>query len=99
MQAFKRYRPLSYLQTNAADVARELAEESGAVVITEDGVPSFVCLSFDEFYRMQETNALVKLVKIGEHEIKQGQYKTLAEARKELDQRFVKTGKVQGQQE
>jgi prevent-host-death family protein len=94
MVAAKRYRPISYLQTNTADLAKELAEEASAVVITENGVPSFVCVSFEEYYRMLETNALVKLVNMGEREIEQGKFRPLSEARKELDERFVRSHKA-----
>lgn len=97
MEVPKRYRPITYLESNAADLARELAEDASAVVITQDGMPSFVCLSYDEYYRLQETNALLKLVNLGEREIEQGKYKSLAEARKELDKRFAKNKNEQSQ--
>lgn len=92
VESAKRYRPISYLQTNAADVAKELLQESGPLVITDNGVPSFVCLSLDEYHRIQETNALVTLVRMGEQEIHEGKFKTLDDARKELDRRFLKRG-------
>jgi prevent-host-death family protein len=89
MAIAKRFRPISFLKSNTADVAKELAEEAGAIVITQNGVPSFVCVSFEEYYQMQETNALVKLVSMGEREIKRGEYKTLSDARSDLDKRIL----------
>ena len=51
MEVAKRFRPISYLKTNTADVAKELQEESGTVVITQNGVPAFVCVSFEDYYQ------------------------------------------------
>lgn len=89
MSIAKRFRPISYLKSNTADVAKELAEESGTIVITQNGVPSFVCVSFEEYYQMQETNALLKLISLGEREIRRGEYKTLSDARVDLDRRIL----------
>lgn len=89
MTIAKRFRPISFLKTNTADLAKELADEAGAIVITQNGVPSFVCVSFEDYYQMQETNALLKIVAMGEREIERGEFKSLAEARAELDKRIL----------
>jgi prevent-host-death family protein len=96
MDSAKRYRPLAYLKTNAEDVAKELTEEAGPVIITVDGAPSFACISLEEYYQMQETNALVKLINLGQREIKSGRYESLADARASLDEIILK-GKVADQ--
>lgn len=85
MNISKRYRPISYLKSNTADVAKEVSEQSGPVVITQNGVPSFVCVSMEEYYQTQETNALIKIVNLGKREIKLGKYEPLADARASLD--------------
>ena len=89
MEVAKSYRPISYLKNNTADVAKEIAETSSAVVITQNGVPSFVCVSMEEYYQTQETNALVKLINMGKREIEKGKIRPLAEARAELDKRIL----------
>ena len=58
----KRFRPISFLNINTVEVAKELAEKSGTIVFTQNGVPSFVCVSYEDYYQLQETNALLKLV-------------------------------------
>ena len=87
MDISKRYRPISYLKTNTADLAKEISEQAGPVVITQDGVPSFVCVSVsvEEYYEMRETTALIKIVNLGRREIKRGKYESLADARASLD--------------
>ena len=85
----KQYRPISYLKSNTADVAREIAETSSTVVITQNGVPAFVCVSMEEYYQTQETNALLKLINMGKREIEQGNLRPLSDARSDLDQRIL----------
>ena len=89
MEVAKNYRPISYLKTNTADVAKEIAETSSAVVITQNGVPSFVCVSMEEYYQTQETNALLKLINLGKRETEKGNVRPLSEARAELDKRIL----------
>lgn len=89
MGVAKSYRPISYLKTNAADVAREIAEHSSAVVITQNGVPLFVCMSMEEYHQTQETNALLKLLSLGKREVERGNIRPLSEARADLDKRIL----------
>jgi prevent-host-death family protein len=84
MEVAKRFRPISYLKTNTADVAKELAD-SGTVVITQNGIPAFVCVSFEDYYRSQETNALLKLVNMGEKEKAAGKVTPLAQAKLDME--------------
>ena len=92
MDVAKSYRPISYLKTNTADVAREVAENAATVVITQNGVPSFVCVSMEEYYHTQETNALLKLIQLGKRQAERGDVRPLSAARAELDKR-VASGK------
>lgn len=89
MEIAKRYRPISYLKTNTADVAKEIAEQASAVVITQNGVPAFVCVSMEEYYQTQETNALLKLINMGQREVAKGNVRPLSEARSDLDKRLL----------
>lgn len=89
MEIAKRYRPISYLKTNTADVAKEISETSSAVVITQNGVPAFVCVSMEEYYQTQETNALLKLIHMGEREAAKGNLRPLSEARTSLNERVL----------
>lgn len=87
MNVAKTYRPISYLKTNTADVAREVGENASTVVITQNGVPSFVCVSMEEYYQTQETNALLKLIQLGKRQADQGDVRPLSAAREDLNQR------------
>lgn len=89
MTGIKRYRPISYLKTNAADLVREVAEQASPVVITQEGVPAIVCLSMEAYQQTQETQALLKLLALGRREIERGRSRSIAEARAELEQRLL----------
>ena len=90
MAVAKTYSPISYLKTNTADVAKEIGETSSAVIITQNGVPAFVCVSMEEYYQTQETNALIKLINMGKREVEKGNVRPLSEARAELDKRILR---------
>ena len=89
MNDTKTNRPISYLMSNADDLAREIAERSSTVIITENGEPSFVCLAFDEYEQLQETIALLKLIHLGRQDIQESKFTELSEARRQLDQRIL----------
>lgn len=85
MELAKRFRPISYLKSNTADVAKELQDESDTVVITQNGVPSFVCVSFEEHRRSLETKALIKLLSLTQAEKAEGKVSSLEEAQAYMD--------------
>lgn len=86
MDVVKRYHPISYLKTNTAEVARQLAEETDSLIITQNGVPAFVCVSMDEYHQTKETNALLRILALSDREVKRGNATSLEAARAELDQ-------------
>jgi prevent-host-death family protein len=80
MTIARRFVPISYLKTNTADVAKELKDDAGTIVVTQNGVPAFVCINFEDYYRTQETHALLKIVALGDKEEAEGRVTPLAEA-------------------
>lgn len=62
MQLANNIKPISYLKTNASTLAKELAAGRDSLVITENGVPAFVCMGVQEFDDMKQTIALLKLL-------------------------------------
>jgi prevent-host-death family protein len=85
MDLSKRFHPISYLKTNTADVAKELQSQNNTVVVTQNGVPAFVCVNFEDYHQQQETNALLKLLSLGEKEKAAGQVLSLEEAMREME--------------
>ena len=89
METVKRYHPISYLKTHTAEVARQLTEETDALIITQNGVPAFVCVSMEEYHQTRETNALLRLLALGEREAQRGNVQPLEYARAELDKSLL----------
>lgn len=94
MEVAKRFRPISYLKTNTADVAKETQE--GTVVVTQNGVPAFVCVSFEDYYQTQETNALLKLLSMGEKEKAAGKVTPLEQAKRDMEAAIFGSAKKAG---
>lgn len=84
MEVAKSFLPISYLKTNTADVAKQLESDSGTIVITQNGVPAFVCVSFEDYYHQQETTSLLKLISLGEKAKAAGKVTPLEQAKEEM---------------
>jgi prevent-host-death family protein len=82
MEVAKSFRPISYLKTNTADVAKQVLD--GNIVVTQNGIPAFVCVSYEQFYLQQETNALLKLISMGEREKAADKVTPLEQAKEEM---------------
>ena len=78
MNLSKNIKPISYLKANAAQVALELKDTGQAMIITQNGEATMVVQSVDEYERMQETLALLKMLAQSQQAVTQG--KTVSSA-------------------
>ena len=83
-------KPISYLKANAAKIAKELKEDGEAYIITQNGEPTMVVQSVQEFEQTQETLAMLKMLAQSEQDFKQGKVVSAADAIKALRQRRQK---------
>lgn len=72
-------KPISFLKANAAQVLIDLAERREPMVITQNGEATAVIQDIASFEATQETLALLKLLAIGNRDIKAGQTRPLGE--------------------
>jgi prevent-host-death family protein len=79
MYSSSRIKPISYLKANAAELLAELAEQREPLVITQNGEAKAVLQDIASFEQVQETLALLKLLALGDREVKAGKVKPLAE--------------------
>lgn len=86
MDTIKRYRTISWLKTCAEEVARQLAEKTDALVTTQNGFSAFVCVGLAAYEQTTKTNALLRLLALGEREVRRGNAQSLESARAELYQ-------------
>ena len=68
---------ISDLQTNATEIIGALDEQSGPAFITQHGEAKAVLLDVDTYEQTQETLALLKLLALGEQQVRDGQVQPL----------------------
>jgi prevent-host-death family protein len=65
-------KPISYLKAHAAEIAHELTELREPMVITQNGEAKFVIQDVASYEETQETLALLKILALGNRQIKEG---------------------------
>ena len=66
-------KPISYFKAHAADVIKELSENRGTMIITQNGEAKAVVQDVRSYEELQASVAMLKLVAMGEKEIRDGQ--------------------------
>ena len=82
--------PLSQFKTHASKVLNNLHETGRSIVITQNGKPSAVVLTPEEFDRLNEREEFMNAVDEGRADAKAGRTYETAALEKELDKRFGK---------
>jgi len=77
-------KPISYLKANTAEIVRRLAERGEPLVITQNGVAKAVIQDLASYEETQETMALLKILALGNRQIKEGKVAPVADAVKRL---------------
>ena len=85
MNLKKSIKPISFLKAHAADVIKELNETHGTMIITQHGEAKAVIQDIDEYERIQEALALLKMVAHGQKDLEEGRTTSAEEVFKELD--------------
>jgi prevent-host-death family protein len=78
-------KPISFLKAHAADVIKELNETHGTMIITQHGEAKAIIQDIDEYERIQEALALLKMVAQGQKELEEGKTIPANEVFKDLD--------------
>jgi prevent-host-death family protein len=78
-------KPISFLKAHAADVIKELNETHGTMIITQHGEAKAVIQDIDEYERIQEALALLKMIAQSQKDIEEGRTIPAEEVFKELD--------------
>ncbi len=70
-------RPISYLKANAAEILNNMGEFKEPMIITQNGEAKVVIQSITAYEETQETLALLKLLALGDADIKNGRTKPI----------------------
>ena len=79
MRYSKQIKPISYLKANAAEVLKELKETGEPLIVTQNGEAKAVLQDIVSYERQQETLAMLKIVAMGERDIRAGRTKPIEE--------------------
>ncbi len=71
---------ITRLKNDAADLVRQVSEDGRTLVVTQNGAAKVVVLSVDEFDRMQDALALLKMIAQGEADVAAGRTMTIDQA-------------------
>jgi prevent-host-death family protein len=80
-------KPISYVKAHAAELLDRVNEEREPIIITQNGEARAVLMDIHSFEEAQETNALRKILAIGEKEIAEGKIYPLKDAINEIRKR------------
>ncbi len=78
-------RPVTYLKSKAADMLRQVNDTHRPIVITQNGEPKAVLQDPESYENMRNTIGLLKLISLGEEEIRKGKYKSQDEVFADLE--------------
>jgi len=76
MNISKDIRPVTYLKARAADLLKQINETHRPVVITQNGEPRAVLQDPESYENMRNAIGLLKLISLGEEDIKDGKSKS-----------------------
>jgi len=86
-------KPVSYLKSHAADILKHINETHRPVVITQNGEPKAVLQDPDSYDKMRNAIGLLKLISLGEKDIKQDKVKPQEKVFKNIDKLLAKKQK------
>ncbi len=78
-------KPISYLKSHAAQIAKDISESRESMLITQNGEARLVVSDVRSYEEKEETLALLKILALGNHEIDQGHIHSMNEVFSELD--------------
>ena len=85
MKLSQSIKPISYFKAHAADVIRDLNEQHGTMIITQNGEAKAVIQDITEYERIQDALALLKMVAHGQKDHEEGKTIPADQVLRELD--------------
>jgi len=81
-------KPVSFLKSRAADMLKQVNETHRPIIITQNGEPRAVLQDPESYENMRNAIGLLKLLAMGEEDIREGRSKTQDEVFSELEKRL-----------
>jgi len=91
MTRASRIKPISYFKANAAEIIQELGESGEPMIITQNGEAKAIVQDIVSYEKTQETLALLKILALGEQQVKEGKTVSAAQAMRRFRERVKQT--------
>jgi prevent-host-death family protein len=78
-------KPVTYLKSRAKDMLEQVNETHRPIVITQNGEPRAVLQDTESYENMRNSIGLLKLISLGEEDIRKGQSKPQDEVFSDLE--------------
>ncbi|MFH1149938.1 MAG: type II toxin-antitoxin system Phd/YefM family antitoxin [Actinomycetota bacterium] len=78
MKPSSQIKPISYLKAHASEIVRNLKDENGPLIITQNGEAKVVVMDIASYEESQETMALLKILALGTRQIEEGRVEPAA---------------------
>lgn len=72
MKLSRQIKPISYLKAHAAEIVRNMRDQEGPLVITQNGEAKVVLQDIESYEQTQETMALLKILALGNRQVEAG---------------------------
>ncbi len=90
MKLSEAIKPVSYFKNHMAEAIRQLNENQGTMIITQNGEAKAAIIDIREFEQMQETIAMLKLIAQGKKSIAAKRFRPAEDVLRELESRIEK---------
>lgn len=87
MKLSHRIKPISYLKSHTAEIARTIGEQDGPLYITQNGEAKLVVQDVDSYEQTLETLALLKILALGNRQIDEDKVTSVSEGMARIRER------------
>jgi PHD/YefM family antitoxin component YafN of YafNO toxin-antitoxin module len=85
VKASRPSKTLSYFESHAAELAREVVDSGETILITQDGQARLALMDIGAYERQAETLAMLKVLALGRRDIEEGRFREAEEVFRHLD--------------
>jgi prevent-host-death family protein len=77
-------KPVSYVKAHMAEIIKKLEHSPDPIIITQNGEAKAVMVGVDEYERVQNAFALLRIAAMGSRDVRQGRFQPISEAMQDL---------------
>lgn len=89
MRYSEQIKPISFLKDNVSKIVDEITQTREPLIITQNGVATFVVQDIKSYEESREANALLKLLAIGRRQIDCGEFDSAEDFFDQMDKEIL----------